>query len=86
MKQENFIAAESQRFERPDNPLRGLVKVRNHDDHAALAEEFQKALESLAEVGFRAGFGLLEAAQKSVELPLAVGGTDVVADLVVEND
>ncbi len=86
MEKHHFVSVEPQRFDGAHDFFGRFVEIGNHHHQAAAAQEFLKMEERLGEIGARARFGELQASQKPLQLPLARGRADVIADFVVEND
>src|SRR6202011_1775113 len=61
-------------------------EIRDDHDHAALAQEILKVQQRLGVVRTRAWLRIFKAAQQTIKLALARGGTYISAHFVVKND
>ncbi len=86
MEEDDFISMVAQRLDHADDLNRGVEKIRDDHDHAALAQKILKMDQGLRVIGFGASLGILKAAQQAKQLPLAGRGADVSAHLIVEDN
>ena len=86
VEQDHFVAVVAQRLDGADNAFGRLPEIGNDQHDAAALQELLEVAHGLGEIGAGAGFGLLQAGQQAMQLALAGGGADIVADLVVEGD
>ncbi len=86
MEQDHFVAVEAQRLDGADNAFGRLPEVGDDQHHAAALQELLEVAHGLGEIGAGACFGLFQTGQQTMQLALAGGGADIVADLVVEGN
>src|SRR5579864_2135256 len=86
MKEHDFVAVKTQRFNRSYDVLRRIVKIGDEDDDSAAAQELLKMMQRLGEIGAGMRLRLFEAAQQAMQLPLPGGRPNVRANFIVKDD